>query len=178
MSQPRLFRRATSPGPLHSQAGHAVWRTDQPDLVLRAHRAGAPDQRDDALQLHQHQRHPSGPDLGGVPCLRGGRSSTARPYRLAARRQGAPRARGSVAFLTDALALMPAAGKLRCVRADSGFFDNTLFSFLETRGIPYIVVSATTTNAPASNSTSRNSRTICRPTASACATSPPPRARS
>ena len=33
-----------------------------------------------ALHLHQQQRHPSGPDLGGVPCLGGGRGSTARPH--------------------------------------------------------------------------------------------------
>lgn len=54
-------------------------------------------------------------------------------------------ARGAVAFLTEALSLMPAAWKLRCVRADSGFFDNALLTFLETRAIPYIVVARLTT---------------------------------
>jgi hypothetical protein len=54
-------------------------------------------------------------------------------------------ARGAVAFLTEALALMPAAWKLRTVRADSGFFDNTLLTFLEARAIPYIVVARLTT---------------------------------
>jgi hypothetical protein len=54
-------------------------------------------------------------------------------------------ARGVVAFLTEALSLMPAAWKLRCVRADSGFFDNALLSFLEARAIPYIVVARLTT---------------------------------
>lgn len=54
-------------------------------------------------------------------------------------------ARGVVAFLTEALSLMPATWKLRCVRADSGFFDNALLSFLEERAIPYIVVARLTT---------------------------------
>lgn len=53
-------------------------------------------------------------------------------------------ARGAVAFLTEALALMPAGWKLRTVRADSGFFDNALLSFLESRGVPYIVVARLT----------------------------------
>jgi hypothetical protein len=39
---------------------------------------------------------------------------------------------------------MPADWKLRTVRADSGFFDNTLLSFLEARAIPYIVVARLT----------------------------------
>ena len=54
-------------------------------------------------------------------------------------------ARGAVAFLTEALSLMPASWKLRTVRADSGFFDNALLSFLEARSIPYIVVARLTT---------------------------------
>jgi hypothetical protein len=54
-------------------------------------------------------------------------------------------ARGAVAFLTESLSLMPASWKLRCVRADSGFFDNALLSFLEARAIPYIVVARLTT---------------------------------
>lgn len=48
-------------------------------------------------------------------------------------------ARGTAAFLTEALALMPAHWKLRTGRADSGFFENAQLSFLEARGIPYIV---------------------------------------
>jgi len=53
-------------------------------------------------------------------------------------------ARGVTAFLTEAFALMPAGWKLRTVRADSGFFENALLSFLEARGIPYIVVARLT----------------------------------
>ncbi len=53
-------------------------------------------------------------------------------------------ARGAVAFLTEALTLMPAHWKLRTVRADSGFFENTLLTFLEARGLPYIVVARLT----------------------------------
>ena len=49
-----------------------------------------------------------------------------------------------VAFLTEALALLPRDWKLRCVRADSGFFDKTLLSFLKERAIPYIVVARLT----------------------------------
>lgn len=52
--------------------------------------------------------------------------------------------RGVVAFLSEALALLPRDWKLRCVRADSGFFDKTLLSFLEERGLPYIVVARLT----------------------------------
>jgi hypothetical protein len=52
--------------------------------------------------------------------------------------------RGVVAFLSEALALLPIHWKLRCVRADSGFFDKALLSFLETRAIPYIVVARMT----------------------------------
>lgn len=53
-------------------------------------------------------------------------------------------ARGAAAFLSEALALMPSHWKLRTVRADSGFFENALLSFLESRGIPYIVVARLT----------------------------------
>lgn len=48
--------------------------------------------------------------------------------------------RGVVAVLQEALALLPQAMKIRCVRADSGFFDQKLLSFFEERGISYIVV--------------------------------------
>lgn len=52
--------------------------------------------------------------------------------------------RGVVVFLSEALALLPGGWKLRCVRADSGFFDKALLSFLEERDIPYIVVARLT----------------------------------
>jgi len=55
-------------------------------------------------------------------------------------------ARGAVAFLTEAFALMPSHWRLRTVRADSGFFENSLLTFLEARGIPYIVVARLTQN--------------------------------
>jgi len=49
-------------------------------------------------------------------------------------------ARGVVAFLSEALELLPAPVKVRCVRADSGFFEDGLLSFLEERHLPYLVV--------------------------------------
>lgn len=49
-------------------------------------------------------------------------------------------ARGAAAFLTEAFALMPAHWTLRTVRADSGFFENGLLTFIEALGISYIVV--------------------------------------
>jgi hypothetical protein len=52
--------------------------------------------------------------------------------------------RGVIAFLAEALALLPSGWKLRCVRADSGFFDKALLGFLEDRAIPYIVVARLT----------------------------------
>jgi hypothetical protein len=47
-------------------------------------------------------------------------------------------ARGVVEFLKEALAL--AQLKIRCVRADSGFFEDGLLTFLEERNLAYIVV--------------------------------------
>lgn len=52
--------------------------------------------------------------------------------------------RGVVAFLTEALALLPAGWSVRAVRADSGFFDGKLLEFLEQRKLPYIVVARLT----------------------------------
>jgi len=49
-------------------------------------------------------------------------------------------ARGAVAFLSEALELLPLGLKLRCVRADSGFFEDPLLTFLEARDLPYLVV--------------------------------------
>lgn len=52
--------------------------------------------------------------------------------------------RGVMAFLTEALLLLPEGWRLRCVRAGSGFFDNALLEFLEARGLCYIVVARMT----------------------------------
>ena len=48
--------------------------------------------------------------------------------------------RGVTEFLKEALALWGERGPLRVVRADAGFFDNELLSFLEARELDYIVV--------------------------------------
>lgn len=53
---------------------------------------------------------------------------------------------GVVAFLMEALALLPKHWKIRTLRADSGFFEDDLLSFLEERNLPYIVVAKMTTN--------------------------------
>src|SRR5438270_5055233 len=53
-------------------------------------------------------------------------------------------ARGAVEFLKEALALWQQRQTIRVVRADSGFFDDELFSFLEERHLPYIVVARLT----------------------------------
>jgi hypothetical protein len=53
-------------------------------------------------------------------------------------------ARGVVPFLQEALALLPEGTWIRCVRADSGFFDEVLLAFLELRKLPYIVVARMT----------------------------------
>jgi len=48
--------------------------------------------------------------------------------------------RDVVEFLKEALKMLPVGLKIRCVRADSGFFDQKLLGFLEERGLSYIVV--------------------------------------
>ena len=53
-------------------------------------------------------------------------------------------ARGVVPFLQEALALLPAGWRIRCVRADSGFFEEALLAFLEQRSLPYLVVARLT----------------------------------
>jgi hypothetical protein len=53
-------------------------------------------------------------------------------------------ARGVVEFLKEALALWSQRQTIRVVRADSGFFDDELLSFLEERRLPYIVVARMT----------------------------------
>lgn len=53
-------------------------------------------------------------------------------------------ARGVTAFLSEALALLPSGMGVRCVRADSGFFEEALLAFLEERRLPYLVVARLT----------------------------------
>jgi len=53
-------------------------------------------------------------------------------------------ARGAEEFLKEALALWGQRQKIRLLRADSGFFDDKLLSFLEQRHLPYIVVARLT----------------------------------
>jgi hypothetical protein len=48
--------------------------------------------------------------------------------------------RGIVDFLREALVLMPAGWKVRCVRADSGFFAEELLAFLEEHSHAYVIV--------------------------------------
>jgi len=52
--------------------------------------------------------------------------------------------RGVEEFLKEALALWGQRAKIRLLRADSGFFDDKLLSFLEQRLLPYIVVAKLT----------------------------------
>ena len=52
--------------------------------------------------------------------------------------------RGVVEFLKEALALLGAGHRVRVVRADSGFFDDKLLTFLEERELPYIIVARLT----------------------------------
>lgn len=53
-------------------------------------------------------------------------------------------ARGVVEFLKEGLALLGPRHRIRVVRADSGFFDDKLLSFLEERELTYIVVARLT----------------------------------
>jgi hypothetical protein len=53
-------------------------------------------------------------------------------------------ARGAVPFLQEALRLLPEGMGIRCVRADSGFFEEALLGFLEERSLAYIVVARLT----------------------------------
>jgi hypothetical protein len=52
--------------------------------------------------------------------------------------------RGVVEFLKEGLAMLGDRYSIRVVRADSGFFANELFEFLEARNLPYIVVARMT----------------------------------
>lgn len=51
---------------------------------------------------------------------------------------------GAVPFLQEALALLPEGVKIKCVRADSGFFQQQLLEFLQARNLSYIVVAKMT----------------------------------
>jgi Transposase DDE domain group 1 len=53
-------------------------------------------------------------------------------------------ARGVVAFLQEALALLPEGMRIGCVRADSGFFEEPLLHFLEEKKLSYVVVARLT----------------------------------
>jgi hypothetical protein len=53
-------------------------------------------------------------------------------------------AQGAVAFLQEALALLPEGYGVRLVRADAGFFEEGLLAFLEQRALAYIVVARMT----------------------------------
>jgi hypothetical protein len=53
-------------------------------------------------------------------------------------------ARGAVEFLKEALARLAERAPIRVVRADAGFFEEGLLSFLEARGLAFIVVARLT----------------------------------
>src|SRR6516165_1252981 len=52
---------------------------------------------------------------------------------------------GAAPFLSEALSLLGSQHRIRCVRADSGFYADNFLSFLEERQLPYIVVARLTT---------------------------------
>jgi hypothetical protein len=51
---------------------------------------------------------------------------------------------GAAQFLNEALSLLGDQHRIRCVRADSGFYGDHFLSFLEERALPYIVVARLT----------------------------------
>ena len=51
---------------------------------------------------------------------------------------------GAAQFLNEALSLLGEQHRIRCVRADSGFYGDHFLSFLEERALPYIVVARLT----------------------------------
>ena len=60
-------------------------------------------------------------------------------------RSGNARAsRGVVEFLRETLARLPGHIRIRCLRADSGFFDGRLLDFLEEKSVPYLIVARRT----------------------------------
>ncbi len=48
--------------------------------------------------------------------------------------------RGAAAFPQQALALLPSGWTIRGARADGGFFDQKLLTFLQEKNLPYVVV--------------------------------------
>ena len=52
---------------------------------------------------------------------------------------------GAAQFLSEALSLLGSQHRIRCVRADSGFYADNFLSFLEGRRLAYIVVARLTT---------------------------------
>jgi hypothetical protein len=54
--------------------------------------------------------------------------------------------RGIPEFLKEALAMLPKGWKIRTVRADSGFFAESLLEFLETAKLPYVIVARLSAN--------------------------------
>ena len=52
---------------------------------------------------------------------------------------------GAAQFLSEALSLLGSAYRVRCLRADAGFYADNFLSFLEERALPYIVVARLTT---------------------------------
>jgi hypothetical protein len=51
---------------------------------------------------------------------------------------------GAAQFLSEALSLLGAQHRIRCVRGDSGFYGDHFLSFLEERASPFIVVARLT----------------------------------
>ena len=51
---------------------------------------------------------------------------------------------GAAQFLSEALSLLGDQDRIRCVRADSGFYGDHFLSFLEERALPFIVVARLT----------------------------------
>jgi Transposase DDE domain group 1 len=51
---------------------------------------------------------------------------------------------GAARFLSEALSLLGDQHRIRCVRADAGFYGDHFLSFLEERALPYIVVARLT----------------------------------
>ena len=52
---------------------------------------------------------------------------------------------GVAQFLSEALSLLGSSHRVRCVRADSGFYADNFLSSLEERALSYIVVARLTT---------------------------------
>ena len=147
------FRIKTSPNPFHAQTRHALWRPlwrwllplfEQPNegfsLDLDSTVFQRSGQQEGAAKGYNPRRpgrkthHPLLAVLAEAQCvlhgwLRSGNTADSR---------------GVSRFLAEALKLLPAHWKIRCVRADSGFFAQELLCFLEERALPYLVVAKLT----------------------------------